>query len=133
MVGMGDAPAVKQKYVIINDCDAPQPRMVCQWVPGVGYCYLDRRQNKSAYDGMYGDAATPMEAFGFICRDDPDGTVSFYLSGEQPTATYKDGQPRRWQSHATAFQRRRLTLSVVKEKMRTQPSVHYYLSGKKKP
>lgn len=92
--------------------------MVCQWVPGVGYCYLDRRHNKPDFDGMNGAEATPMEAFGFVCRDDPDGTVSFFLSGDPATATYHDGKPRRWQSHSTAFQRRRLTLGVVKQKVK---------------
>jgi hypothetical protein len=86
-------------------------------VPTIGYCYLDRRQRKPDFDGMKGDEATPIEAFGFVARDDPGGTVSFYLSGDPATATYSDGKPRRWQSHATAFQRRRLTLGVVKEKV----------------
>ena len=111
------AHASKHPYVIINEWDAPEPAMVCQWVPNVGYCYLDRKPHKPSFDGMGGDHATPMEAFGFVCRDDPDGTVSFYLSGEPATATYSDGAPRRWQSHATAFQRRRLTLGVVKRKV----------------
>jgi len=80
-------------YVIISEFDAPDPRMVCQWVPGVGYCYLDRRGNKPGYDGMTGAKATPIETFGIIPCDNPDGTVSFYGSAETPpTATYEDGK-----------------------------------------
>ena len=44
----------RPKYVIVNEYDAPEPRMVCQWVPGVGYCYMDRTHGKSRYDGMTG-------------------------------------------------------------------------------
>ena len=115
---MQDKTTIRHRYVIINETDAPEPAMVCQWVPGCGYCYLDRKPPKPAYDGMQGDEATPLEAFGFVCRDGPDGTVRFFLSGEVATATYRDGKPRRWQSHATAFHRRRLTLGVVKMKVR---------------
>ena len=96
------------KYVIINDFDAPQPSMVCQWVPGVGYCYLDRRDTKPNHDGMTGDAATPVEAFGIVWTDNKDGTVSFYLSDSPVTATYQDGEPRVWQSSRNSFEFKRL-------------------------
>lgn len=102
----------RPKYVIINDTDAPEPRMVCQWVPGIGYCYLDRRDHKSDYDGMRGTEATPVEQFGFAWTDNPDGSVSFYLSDKPATATYQDGEPRHWQSGTTRFEYRRLVVAV---------------------
>ncbi|SHK23707.1 hypothetical protein SAMN02745194_04515 [Roseomonas rosea] len=102
------------RYVIINDCDAPEPRMVCQWVPGVGYCYLDRRGIKPTYDGMTGTHATPVEAFGFVWTDNPDGTVSFYRSERPVTATYQDGKLRRWQDRADGFEFRRLVAGALK-------------------
>ncbi len=98
----------KARYVIINEIDAPEPRMVCQWVPRIGYCYLDRRDGKHRHDGMRGDEATPIEAFGFVWTDNPDGSVSFYMSDKPVTATYRDGEPRRWQSRVQSFERRRL-------------------------
>ena len=81
--------------------------MVCQWVPGVGYCYLNRSGTKPSHDGMLGREATPIEAFGFVWTDNSDGTVSFYLADDPPlpvTATYRDGTPRRWQSRAASFE-----------------------------
>jgi hypothetical protein len=95
------------KYVIINDVDAPEPRCVCQWVPDKGYCYLDRSGDKPRYDGMPGDHATSVEAFGWEWTDKPDGTVSFSLSDRPFTATYPDGESRRWQHEAISFSFRR--------------------------
>ena len=110
-LALGNFPA---RYAIINDCDAPRPEMVCQWVAGVGYCYLDRRGTKPDHDGMTGAEATPVEAFGFVWAENPDGTVSFYRSERPATATYRDGVPRRWQSRAEAFEHRRLATGAVR-------------------
>jgi hypothetical protein len=104
------------QYVIINDCDSPEPKMVCQWVHGVGYCYLDRKGTKPDHDGMLGAKATPVDAFGFLWADNPDGTVSFYLSDRPVTALYWDGEPRRWQHRAESFEFRRLTVGAVNTK-----------------
>ena len=106
-------------YVIMNDFDRPEPAMVCQWVPGIGYCYLDRTGTKPLHDGMRGAEATPIEAFGFVWTENSDGTVSFYLT-DNPivTATYQDGEPRQWQSPAKSFEFRQLTASVVKQRVR---------------
>lgn len=95
-------------YVIINDIDQPKPDMVCQYVAGIGYCYLDRRGSKPTHDGMRGHEATPVEEFGFVSVDNSDGTVSFYRADIPVTATYRDGEPRRWQHHADGFEFRRL-------------------------
>lgn len=84
------------RYAIINDVDAPQPDMVVQFVRGRGYCYLDR--TKARFDGMHGEEATDIRAFGFSWAENPDGTVSFYRNDVEPTATYRDGEPRQWQS-----------------------------------
>jgi hypothetical protein len=108
--------SAKPKYVIINDCDAPQPSMVCSWVPGIGYCYLDRRGSKPDHDGMQGAEATPIEAFGFAWAEDPDEWVRFYLDERPSTATYRDGQPRRWQSPLKSFEWRQLNPAAVQRR-----------------
>jgi hypothetical protein len=105
----------RPKYVIISDYDAPQPSMVCQWVPRFGYCYMDRRENKPRFDGMRGMQATPIETFGFDWEEDSDGMVRFYPADRPVTATYPDGQPRRWQSQATSFEWRALTVGAVQK------------------
>lgn len=105
----------RPKYAIVNDFDAPEPSMVCQWVPDVGYCYLDRK-NKASYDGMQGNEATPVEAFGIVSCDNADGTVSFYGPSEvAPTATYQDGEPRSWQSSVMCFERQQLKPNEIKK------------------
>ena len=106
---MSDRP----KYVIINDCDRPEPRMVCQWVPGVGYCYLDRSRTLPSHDGMSGEEATRIEDFGLSWADNADGTVSFYATGQPSTATYRDGKPRQWQSMVRSFERRQLPRAAL--------------------
>lgn len=85
------------KYVIINDIDKPEFAMICQWVLGIGYCYLDRSGTKPDHDAMRGRDATPVETFGIAWADNCDGTVSFYLTDRPSEATYRDGIPRRWQ------------------------------------
>lgn len=110
----------RAKYVIINDVDAPEPAMVCQWVPSIGYCYLDRRHPKPRHDGMRGLEATPIEAFGFLWVENSDGTVSFYQSDLPVTATYQDGEPRRWQSRATSFEHKVLRRAAIQTGETTQ-------------
>ena len=95
-------PGSYPKYAIVSEFDAPTISLVCQWVPGIGYCYLDRR--KKQYDGMAGHKATSIEAFGFVWSETPDGTVQFSRSEAPATATYRDGAPRRWQSLSDSFQ-----------------------------
>jgi hypothetical protein len=114
---MGNRPA---KYVIINETDAPEPAMVCQWVSGIGYCYLDRREPKPRYDGMSGDAATPIEAFGFAWTEEKaDGTVFIFWSGAPVTATYSDGRLRRWQSDIVMFTHRQLVCGAMQKRPAT--------------
>src|ERR1700694_5679145 len=84
------------RYAIINDTDASQQNMVVQFVRGCGYCYLDR--TKASFDGMIGDEATDVRAFGFTWAENKDGTVTFYRNDIPPTATYHDGEPRPCQS-----------------------------------
>ncbi len=104
----------KAPYVIINDTDQPCPNMVCQWIEGVGYCYLDRRGTKPDHDGMRGLEATPVEAFGFVWTNNRDRTVSFYRATIPVTATYSDGEPRQWQHRADSFEFQRLTRARVR-------------------
>ena len=101
----------RPRYAIINDTDAPQPNMVVQWVRGRGYCYLDR--SKSRHDGMQGAEATDVCEFGFSYAEDIDGVVRFYKNELTPTATYRDGAPRSWQSRAESFEWRVLKLKDV--------------------
>ena len=101
------------KYVIISDADAPQRNMVCQMVPDIGYCYLDRTGVKPRYDGMQGEEATPVEAFGLLPVENDDGTVSFYKTNKPVTAKYRDGRPRRWQGTEQSFEFRQLTVKVI--------------------
>lgn len=82
--------------------------MVCQWVPGVGYCYLDRTGNKPSFDGMKGEEATPINTFGILVHEAKDGIITFQVTGKS-FARYPDGQPRRWQSSAPQFTHQRLT------------------------
>lgn len=97
------------KYVIINDTDAPEPGMVCQWVRSIGYCYMDRSGTKPRHDGMRGHEATDIRCFGFEYAEDTDRMVRFYWVDRPITATYSDGKPRKWQSHITYFEWRKLT------------------------
>lgn len=103
----------KPRYVIINDTDAPQPHMVCQWVPRIGYCYMDRR--KADFDGMTGREATSIEDFGFRWAEDTDSVTRFYLSDIPPTAAYHDGEPRRWQSRIHSFEWNTLKAGAVRK------------------
>ena len=100
------------RYVIVSDADAPSPSMVCQLVPGLGYCYMNRGYNKPSFDGMRGDGATPIEAFGFEWTEDADGWTHFDQTGAV-TATYQDGSPRRWQSSLRSFDWRRLKMGAT--------------------
>lgn len=102
----------RPKYVIINETDAPIPSMVCQWVKGVGYCYMERHATKPQHDGMRGVEVTPVEAFGFEWAEDQDGMVRFYRSEHAPTATYADGEPRAWQSRSDKFEFRIMTAAA---------------------
>ncbi len=100
-------------YVIISDADCPEPAMVCQWVAGIGYCYLDRSWvGKTRHDGMQGKEATPIEAFGFTWTTNEDGIVEFNKTGSE-YAEYSDGKPRRWQSSIQSFKLSRLKIGAV--------------------
>jgi hypothetical protein len=101
----------RSKYVIINDIDQPCPNMVCQWVPHIGYCYLNR--GHARFDGMRGHESTDVREFGFSWAENRDGTVSFYRNELEPTATYRDGEPRPWQSRMQSFEWRVLSKGVV--------------------
>lgn len=102
------------RYVIVSDCDQPAPNMICQWVPGIGYCYLDRTGSKPGHDGMNADGVTSVEQFGISWADNSDGTVSFFPSGKPVTATYHDGKARKWQSKATSFCREQIAPAAVR-------------------
>lgn len=89
--------------------------MVCQWVPDVGYCYLDRTGDKPLFDGMAGDEATPVNTFGILVHEAKDGTITFKATGKS-FARYADGTPRRWQSIEAAFTHRRLMKKDVRKR-----------------
>lgn len=106
---------LKPRYAIINDIDAPEPRNVVQLVDRRGYCYLDG--TKRCYDGMTGTDATDVRAFGFSFAEDTDGMVRFYRNELVPTAKYRDGEPRAWQSLQHSFEWRILTPKNVGRKI----------------
>jgi hypothetical protein len=93
----------RYRYVILNDTDCPERKMVCQFVDGIGYCYLNRDPILARHDGMVSYRPTPMADFGFAVTDMPDGIVKF-SQVSSPCATYEDGAPRRWQGRATEFE-----------------------------
>lgn len=96
---------MRPKYVIISEYDAPRSFMVCQWVGGIGYCYLDRSNPvKKAFDGLGGSHATSVRAFGWEWAEDTDGYVRFYRTDAPPSATYSDLEPRPWQGGESFFE-----------------------------
>ena len=110
----------RPKYVIVNEYDAPEPRMVCQWVPGVGYCYMDRTHGKSRYDGMTGSYIAPVFDFGFDIMENTGGLVSFHKA-RPSVALYLDGEPRRWQSSIHSFSRQMLEKKKGRRSARPVP------------
>jgi hypothetical protein len=86
-------------YVIMNDCDAPEARMVAVLtryddVRGIWHAlYLATYTNMAA---PYGPQPTSLSAFGQTVewKWDEYRVVS---TGEPRTATYRDGKPRQWQ------------------------------------
>jgi hypothetical protein len=107
------------KYVIINDTDAPEPKMVCQWMPDVGYCYLDRTNGKRRHDGMIGSEAVSIEAFGWTWSEEKDNgeLLVKFMRTNKSTATYPDGVPRDWQHHADSFE-----FKTLKSKQISKPT-----------
>lgn len=94
---------MRPRYIIINDTDQPYPPLVAQLVSEKrGYCYLNRRFKE--YDGMTGVEGTDIREFGISYSEDLDGIVRFRGNDIPPTAKYRDGQPRRWQSPIKDFE-----------------------------
>lgn len=85
------------RFAIMNTCDAPQRRMVCEWIPKVGYCYMRRsvEPHLKDFDGMMPSRPTAIESFGFV--SDVCGTEVVFRRVGPSTATYEDGTPRYWQ------------------------------------
>ncbi len=85
------------RFAIMNTCDAPQRRMVCEWVPRVGYCYMMRNMepHMKVYDGMKPPKPTAIQDFGFDV-DIMNGEAIFQ-SFRPSSATYEDGKMRDWQ------------------------------------
>lgn len=112
------------KYAIVNTVDAPTPEMVAQWIPGVGYCYLDRTGNKPSFDGMPADEATGINTFGITVFEHGDGPnkgkVDFLATGRS-FARYHDGLPRLWQDSRHTFTHTRLhRMNMTRFKKRTE-------------
>jgi hypothetical protein len=88
-------------YVIMNDCDAPEARMVAVLTRyddqrGIWHAlYLSTHTNMAA---PYGPQPTPLSKFGKTVewRWNEYRVVD---SGEPCTATYRDGAPRNWQDY----------------------------------
>lgn len=95
--------AAMPRFAIVNTCDGPYKRMVCEWVDGVGYCYMDRIHDESLkkFDGMTPSRPTGMEVFGF--RIVVGEKVAAFVQVSESSATYEDGKPRRWHDHHVDF------------------------------
>jgi hypothetical protein len=102
---VGDCPfrSDRPRFVILNDYDRPERRLVAQWVPGTGYCYMNRVEEPrlKQYDGVTATRPTNMEDFGFgiVVRG---SAVTFGMVGGN-IATYADGRGRPWQDNTTSF------------------------------
>lgn len=94
---MGTGTIDPPRFAIINTADAPQRRMVCEWVPRVGYCYMVRMDEPQMrfYDGMKPLHPTSLEDFGFEVTF--NGSDAVFTRIGDSTATYEDGKPRPWQ------------------------------------
>jgi hypothetical protein len=85
------------RFVIINDIDAPCRRLVAEYIEGVGYCYMNRKdKHLRKFDGMHPRRPTDITDFGFDV-DISNGKAVFKRVRES-IATYPDGQNRKWQS-----------------------------------
>jgi hypothetical protein len=88
--------------VIVNDCDAPEARMVAiltKFDEDLGMWrarYLSRFPHRTF---CHCDSPTPIAAFGMWLELSNDTYRVFPSSGPE-TATYADGKPRRWQGAA---------------------------------
>lgn len=90
------------RFVIFNDTDAPEPRMICELVDG-RYYYMARLYDKRLreYSMIPHNNVTAVEAFGFEIIEQTWQT-DFVLNGKS-LAKYKDGKPRNWQSSNREF------------------------------
>jgi hypothetical protein len=85
------------RFAIVNTADAPQRRMVCEWIPDIGYCYMMRQQEPHLkdFDGMRPARPTPIESFGFAVEIAGDEAI--FTRTNDSSATYEDGKLRPWQ------------------------------------
>lgn len=98
---MKKAEAKPPRFAIINTTDQPSRRMLCEFIPGIGYCYMSRHEFPylKEYDGMGASRPTAIETFGFSAEVGR-AEVVFTRTGES-TATYEDGEHRSWQEMRT--------------------------------
>lgn len=92
------------RFAIINTCDAPQRRMVCEYLDGVGYCYMARAMEPhlKMYDGMNPERPTSLEDFGFDIEI--SNNEALFRRTRTWVATYEDGMPRKWQDRVYPFE-----------------------------
>lgn len=88
---------INPRFAIINTCDAPCRRMVCQYVPKIGYCYNARslEPHLKNYYGMEPGNPTSLEDFGFDIL--VVGELAVFTRNRECIATYEDGKHRPWQ------------------------------------
>lgn len=105
----------KQRFVIVNDCDAPTRENIAEFIPNVGYCYMAREEKPElkAYDGMNPRQPTPVEDFGFVVT--VQESVALFTKVGQSIATYPDGKPREWQDRRSGSE---FSLPLVKSTKR---------------
>ena len=115
-----DLPTDRPRFAIMNTMDAPQRRMVCEWVPNVGYCYMMRHHEPHLkdFDGMNPPRPTSLEDFGF--RVDVLSIEAVFTRIADSTATYEDGKPRSWQDRCWTDQ---FSLPLVKGRIKNRRRV----------
>jgi hypothetical protein len=107
----------KQRFVIINDCDAPIRENIAEFIPNVGYCYMAREEKPElkAYDGMKPRQPTAVEEFGFVVT--VQESAALFAKVGQSIATYPDGRRREWQDRRSGNE---FSLPLVKRSKRSR-------------
>ena len=87
------------RFAIVNTLDGPCRNMICEWVNGIGYCYMRRSVavHLKCYDGMKPTRPTSIEDFGFEILVDEFAREAHFIRRGRSVATYEDGSHLDWQ------------------------------------
>ena len=89
-----------KEFFIVDDCDAPKQRMIAVLSEDGNLYYTHPKL--IGHGPMHGRRATNVKEFGFEIEEEESGTYKFTKTSRS-TATYPDGQPRRWQDTKMEF------------------------------